>query len=444
MKKVTLLIFAFISLIIFASISKPTLSKETAEELVYLPIIQKPANPYWRKTYPSQVSKDVTVTKDGGFLVLGPDNSQGFTLAKLDTNGNPLWEKEGSIYVVRPQVLTEADDGSIFIAGEAPTLTSTNEKFWVAKLSSTGDFIWQKGYFIANHGGNAFALTATANDGVAIAGYTNNDSDTDYWILNLDKNGTVIWQKTFGGNKTDLASVIKATPDNGFIISGYTYSFSTILSDTWVIKLNSQGNLVWQKTLRNDLSYDLIWDLAVTPDGSSYYIGKKSSASGSEVVDWWVFKLDSAGNLAWSKTFGLEGSGNSQGYSIFATDNNNIYISGASYKDEWLRLLFNLDTNGNPRWHRAYDHTVSIQHVDSQFITLSGSLNGDFMLAKSSLSGEIAGCAATTQPAITVKDIEKRIQTTSASLNSPAISISDTAFSVSGSTFPDALLACGG
>ena len=195
MKKLAVLIFVFGIIIISASTSKSILSKENAGDIVYLPLVQKPESPYWSKTYPAQSYKDFAVTKDGSHLVLASDTSYGFTLAKLDSKGAPLWEKTGSTYVMQPQTLTELDDGNIIIAGEAGVPSATNDKLWVAKFSNTGNLIWQKGYFHANHGGNAFALTPTNNGGVAIAGHKDNDSDTDYWILNLDQNGSIIWQK---------------------------------------------------------------------------------------------------------------------------------------------------------------------------------------------------------------------------------------------------------
>ncbi len=441
MKKISVITLVFICLFVFVSISKTTRSEGNADDFVYLPIIQKPENPYWSKIYADQSYEAVVKTKDGGTLVLSPDGSFGFSLAKLDANGDPVWEKTGSTYSMDPRILTELDDGTIAIAGQAIVSPHTNNKLWVAKFSNAGDLIWQKGYFHANYGGGAFALTATSNGGVAVAGYKDNDTDTDFFILNLDENGSVIWQKTFGGSETDLAMVIETTPDNGFIIAGYTYSFGP-LSYTWVIKLNNQGNLVWQKMLQSELSYDLIWDLAVAPDGSSYYIGKKTRADGSGTIDWWIFKLDSAGNLIWSNIYGNETSTDDTGYSIFVTDNNNIYATGVTKTDNWL--LTNLDQNGNIRWHKAFDHDISIIGISDNIITLAGSSSSDFSLSTTNLSGDVAGCPLITPLSITVTNIEKRIQTTTEMLGTPTITIEDTAYSVSDTTFPDAQLVCGG
>ncbi len=440
MKRIYLLTIVTLCFIALITLSKKVQSAD-GDEYIYLPIVTKPKSPYWSKTYSEQGLRDFAMTQDGGHLVLASDTSYGFTLAKLDANGEPVWEKTGSTYAIQPITLTETDDGNIIIAG-----ATNDDILWAAKFSSTGTLIWQKNYSYNQRDSDAFALTPTSNGGVAMAGHTDSGSDIDYWILNLDKDGAIIWQKTFGGDATDLASLIKTTPDNGFIVSGYTYSFGP-LSDTWVIKLDSGGNLIWQKMLQRELSWDLINDMAVAPDGSSYFIGKKNDSSGSGTNKWWGFKLDAAGNLAWSKTYGITDSTGSSGYHIEILDNDNIYVSGSSYKDNPHSLIMNLDSSGNARWHQVYDHTVSVRGVDNQFITVTGSVGGNLLLAKAGLNNNSSGlgCSSTTQPPITIEDITKRIQTTSASMNSSTISINETSFFVTDSTFPSSqTLVCGG
>ena len=197
--------------------------------------------------------------------------------------------------------------------------------------------------------------------------------------------------------------------------------------------------------LQGELSWDLINDMAVAPDGSSYFIGKKNDASGSGTNKWWVFKLDSVGTLVWSKTYGITDNTGSGGYRIAILDNNNIYVSGTSYKDKSNWLIMKLGNNGNARWQSVYNHPVYIQHIHNQFISITGSLDGDFLLATSDFSSNDIGCPSATQPTITVENITKRIQTTNASLGNPIISIENTAYSVTDSTFPSSQeLVCGG
>jgi len=65
----------------------------------------------------------------------------------------------------------------------------------------------------------------------------------DFWVLRLDKDGNVLWQKTYGGLGNDGAYSIRQTSDVGYIVAGYTYSFGAVTPDFWVLKIDSNGNI---------------------------------------------------------------------------------------------------------------------------------------------------------------------------------------------------------
>lgn len=325
MKKVKVLSLLFLGLFALTTISQIVQSQEDSDEFVYLPVIQKPANPYWSKVNPGRGLSKTVSTNDGGMLVLSQRSY--YPLAKLDPNGDQIWEKKWSYYAMEPRTLTELNDGSIIIAGETPAAGNPYFKhLWVVKLGNLGDIVWQKAYSHNGNEANAFSLTATPNGGVAVVGHTYVNSE-DYWILNLDQDGSVIWQRTFGSpTSSETATIIRTTPDNGFIIAGYSDSFSNTsdAQDIWILKLNSQGIIEWQKKVDGE-GYDLIGDLAVTSNGDSYFVGTTGKWEDISQTDLWVFKLDSSGNLVWSKAYG---SGKNEGSSIKATNDGNIYVAG--------------------------------------------------------------------------------------------------------------------
>ena len=130
---------------------------------------------------------------------------------------------------------------------------------WVVKLDKNGDTLWQKklggsGEDVGN------AVTAAPNGTYVMAGSTiSSDGDVsshnggdDVWIVKLDGNGNILWQKTFGGSQVEAASSIVSTSDGGFIVAGYTYSNDGDVSgnhgsglnpvDAWIIKLDKR----WQ------------------------------------------------------------------------------------------------------------------------------------------------------------------------------------------------------
>ena len=109
----------------------------------------------------------------------------------------------------------------------------------------------------------AYSIQQTTDGGYVVAGQTSsNDGDVsgnhggyDIWVAKLNSTGATMWRKIFGGVGNDGAYSIQQTVDGGYIIAGITYSNDGDVSgnhgqtDAWVVKLNSLGAIVWQKTL---------------------------------------------------------------------------------------------------------------------------------------------------------------------------------------------------
>lgn len=124
-----------------------------------------------------------------------------------------------------------------------------------------------------------------------------------------------MWQKCLGGSNTDWAASIGLTSDSGFIITGGTYSDDGDVSgnhgngDAWVVKLNSSGDIDWQKCLGGS-SLDKGWDIRQTTDGGYIMAGMTESNDGdvsgnhSTAGDAWIVKLDPIGNIEWQRCFG--------------------------------------------------------------------------------------------------------------------------------------------
>jgi hypothetical protein len=116
--------------------------------------------------------------------------------------------------------------------------------FWIVKLAPNGAIEWQKTY-----GGPGFDLVhsiqQTDDGGYAVAGWTGSfgAGDTDMWVLKLDGNGEIEWQKTYGGPGFDLAHSIQQTEDGGYVTAGWTESYGAGDGDVWVLKLDANGNM---------------------------------------------------------------------------------------------------------------------------------------------------------------------------------------------------------
>ncbi|MEA9412707.1 MULTISPECIES: T9SS type A sorting domain-containing protein [unclassified Flavobacterium] len=209
------------------------------------------------------------------------------------------------------------------------------------------DILWEKSYG-GIHADYLFDAQPTADYGFILAGSSlsdktgnktdNNNGDLDYWIWKMDEKGELVWQKSFGGSGFDLLQSIKNTRDGGFILAGTSNSPNDFQkkdpckggTDFWVIKLDANGEELWQRTIGGSGQDELLCAFQ-TRDGG--YILGGSSSSIPEItdetieitqsldfkpniytkseksrgnMDYWIVKLDKAGVVEWQKTYGGE------------------------------------------------------------------------------------------------------------------------------------------
>jgi hypothetical protein len=213
-----------------------------------------------------------------------------------------------------------------------------------APEKTSGQLAWQKAL-----GGTgteyAQAVAPTPDGGYLMAGYTTssdgdvttNHGNDDYWVVKLNADQSIAWQKTFGGTNDDRANSIVALADGGCVIAGLTYSNDGDVTvnkggvDYWVIKLNASGAIVWQKTYGGS-GDDLATSIVATSDG--YAVAGYTSSTNGDVTgnhgsyDYWVVKLNTNGTIAGRYAFG--GTSADYGYSITATSDGGYLVAGRS------------------------------------------------------------------------------------------------------------------
>lgn len=201
---------------------------------------------------------------------------------------------------------------------------------------------------------SAQSITRTADGGYAVAGYTQsmdlditdkNNESYDYWVLKFDVFDTLEWSKTFGGSEDDRSSSIIQTFDGGYAVLGYSKSNDGQLTenagdkDFWLVKLSSDGNLIWQKTFgfsgadsgnsviqTFDGGYILTGVLDVTAsegEGNS-----KLTTNHHAGGDYWIIKLDAQGNTEWRNYYG--GTFSDTPYDVVETNNGDFILVGSS------------------------------------------------------------------------------------------------------------------
>jgi len=306
-----------------------------------------------------EVGASLIQTSDGGYAIAGSTSSFGAVevdvyVVKLDANGNLQWTKTiGGPGYDWGKSLIQTSDGGYAIAGYTSLIYEEGGDVYLVKLDAHGNLQWTK-----TIGGpkddRGFSLIQTSDGGYAIAGSTSSfgAGEGDVYVIKLDANGNLQWTKTIGGPKDDRGFSLIQTSDGGYAIAGITESFGAGEKDVYVVKLDAKGNLQWTKTIGGK-SWDEGHSLIQTSDGG-YAIAGYTSSFGAGEMDVYVIKLDSNGNLQWTKTIG--GPGYDWGKSLIQTSDGGYAIAGytSSFGAGKMDVyVIKLDSNGNLQWTKT-------------------------------------------------------------------------------------------
>ena len=293
-------------------------------------------------------------------------------------------------------------DGGYIVAGETASFGTGNSDLWILKMEPGGCLQWQKTYGGA-YDDKAYFIQQTEDDGYIVTGETKSfgAGHIDNWVLKLDEDGDIQWQKTYGGTSYETAVSIQQTADGGYIVAGYTYSFGAGSADLWIVKLAASGAVQWQKTYggTND---DRGYCIKQTIDGGYVVAGSTASFGGTWGERFWVLKLDEDGDIQWQKTYG---SISDIARSIQQTSDGGYIVAGVTWSsgaggaDLWV---LRLDTNGEIQWQKTYggssgDAVHSIQQTrEGGYIAAGGTASfgagsADCWVLKLNSEGSISG-----------------------------------------------------
>ncbi|MFI5173160.1 MAG: MopE-related protein, partial [Chitinophagales bacterium] len=307
--------------------------------------INASGNIQWENTIGGTLDEsygDIIQTYDGGYLIGGYSNSYAsgdkvenclagsydYWVVKLDPMGNIQWQNtiggDGSDVLYS---LKQTLDGGFILGGTSSSDISGDKTegqvgggfysdYWVVKIGSTGAIQWQQ--TIGGTLGDALKSIDITQDGGYILGGISNSGiggdktealigGSDFWVVKIDSTGNIIWQNNLGGDNYDGGTdvTIASTSDGGYIlggdsdsgISGDKSEFCLGNKDYWVIKLDSNGVIVWENTIGGS-NTDILYSLDLANDGG-YILGGESSSDISwdktenQILngDYWVVKL---------------------------------------------------------------------------------------------------------------------------------------------------------
>jgi hypothetical protein len=259
--------------------------------------------------------------------------------------------------------------------------------FWLVRLDTAGRKFWDQSY--GGTGDDSLESVQVLPDGgFLLGGWSTSPpsgnktsphfGESDYWLVRTDAAGNKLWERSFGGSLSDTLTSLELTSDGGFVLAGGSTSGSDGnkasphfgLHDFWVVRLDSAGNRVWERSF-GGAGREPICSIKPTVDGGFVLVGPSDSSHGSGTKtsphfgqqDFWVVRLDAHGQQIWDKSFGS--SGPDEARSVLQAADGGFFVGGGSglgsggnktsrnfgWFDYWL---VRLDAAGNKLWEQSY------------------------------------------------------------------------------------------
>lgn len=279
----------------------------------------------------------------------------------------------------------ETSDGGYIMAGltNYQDFKHTTEAYLV-KTTADGTLIWEKKF-----GGSsdvlAYCVQETTEGEYILAGELRlSDGTTDAFLLKTTSGGALTWKKTFGGSGDDKGYCVQETTDGGYILAGEKTDDVSGTTGAYLVKTDESGNPRWQKTYGGEGSE---WAASVhqTADGG-YVLAGYTNSDPSMDNDMYLAKTDQNGTLSWEKSFGTAGSDwlesvqqtNDGGYIIAGGSQNTAYLAKTNSKGDigWVKNFSG--TNGG--WSFSARQTRGGNYILSGYFQNSTGRNQAFLL----------------------------------------------------------------
>jgi len=301
----------------YAKSSDLEVSANAGSKDFWLVKLSNSGNLLWEKSFGflgADYGTTLLETKDGGFLVTGvldvsASNGQGnakgnavkhaggdYWALKTNQFGTLEWSRFfGGSFTEIPLGIVETEDQNFIIVGSSDSndfnISNSNGSydFWILKITPEGNLLWEKS-FGGSEIDEARAITATNDGNFLIVGDTRstdknisiNNGAADIWILKISTDGNLLWEKSIGGTSFDVARTVYKTEDNGFLIAGSSRSLDNGFenkgqNDALILKIDNNGNLLWQKTFGGS-EIDFLYDVVKLNNKAIIAVGETSSS----------------------------------------------------------------------------------------------------------------------------------------------------------------------
>ncbi|MCD4818729.1 MAG: T9SS type A sorting domain-containing protein [Candidatus Cloacimonetes bacterium] len=270
-------------------------------------------------------------TLDDGFIIAGTTDSYGngmqdFWLIKTDESGNEEWNQTyGTLENDRAQYVEQTADGGFILTGGTGNYESNDMDVWLIKTDAYGNLEWEQTFGGA---GNEKAYTVHQEDdgSYILAGSTSSfgNGNYDMYLIKTDESGNELWYRTFGGAENENAYSMQLLPGEGYILAGYTKSFGQGEDDVWLIKVDEQGNEIWNEVYGTQF-VDYCYSVAITSNGD-YILSGLTNSTPNDDYDVLAMKVNDTGEEIWTARIG--GSLNDFSFFVEQTDDGGYILTG--------------------------------------------------------------------------------------------------------------------
>ena len=333
--------------------------------------------------------KNVLTVLNGGPDSAGKEESEHHSVVESKhSSGTMALETEDGGYIVLGRLFEYPSDNLVINSSESISGTVIiNTSYFVAeqesrdillmKTNSDGCDEWNR-TFGGDGWDQGYSIQTTGDGDYIISGLTKSHgtkgsdglSSPDVWLIKTDSEGNELWNKTFGGPKFDAGYFAQETPSGGYFAVGVTGSYGSDNMDAWIIKTDSEGNEEWNRTIEDKTIRGDDNPALVTDDGEYVVIVNKESSVGAFGSDAMLIKIDPDGNEMWSTKFG--GTGDQYGRFVRASEDGGYVVGGygTSMTKPWLAKT---NSEGKKVWEWDLNDRFNLDPKKRLFKTKDGS-----------------------------------------------------------------------
>ena len=296
--------------------------------------------------------------------------------------------------------LLQTQDGGYAIVGYTSSMDAEQEDVYLVRTDPLGDVIWSMIY-----GGegkdNGWDVLELEDGGFLIVGFTDSfgAGEMDIYLIRTDDLGNLLWERTFGGPRSEYGWAMAPTSDGGFVLAGQSTSYGEGAEDGYLVKVNAQGEEIWSQTFGGPFE-DRLFSVDQSAD-SGFVLTGTTTSFGSGNREAYLVKASETGDLVWTQVFGEEQ--DDVGHSVRQTSDRGFIVTGytksfdANNYDTWL---IKTDEAGELQWQKFYgesgdDRTIYGEQTDDGGYIMTGYTTGydsvgwDVFLVRADSSGAV-------------------------------------------------------